>query len=312
MRTHAMIVLALTLSAGVAEAQAPSLGDLAQRLAGIAAPLGHEQALADSILALLPAARRDRAGDVTLVLGQGGPRRLVVCPMDEPGWAVGGIRADGYLTIRRLPARVGPLFDQQLEGQRVTVLGSRGPVPGVVGVRSVHLTRGRSGQDAPFTFDDAYVDVGARTEKEARALGLEETSPIVLEKHPWRYGEGLLAAPMAGTRAACAALVRAASSRARGTVVVAFTVEQLLARRGMLTVAHEAGPFAETLLLDAGAVTDPVAVDSIDSSRMRAPLGTVIRWRLRDRFDGWPVETVSLADATRLEQRLREWIGGAP
>jgi putative aminopeptidase FrvX len=34
------------------------------------------------------------------------------------------------------------LFDQQLEGQRVTVFGQRGPVPAVVAVRSVHLTRG--------------------------------------------------------------------------------------------------------------------------------------------------------------------------
>jgi hypothetical protein len=36
------------------------------------------------------------------------------------------------------------------------------------------------------------------------------------------------------------------------------------------------------------------------------------RWRLRDRFDGWPVETVAVADAAILERMLRDWIGGAP
>ena len=45
-----------------------------------------------------------------------------------------------------------PLFDQQLEGHRVTVQGRRGPVPGVVAVRSIHLSRGRNApSEAPFT-----------------------------------------------------------------------------------------------------------------------------------------------------------------
>jgi len=44
----------------------------------------------------------------------------------------------------------------------VTVFGRRGAVPGVVAVRSTHLTRGRpTGAEAPFSVDNAYVDVGA-------------------------------------------------------------------------------------------------------------------------------------------------------
>src|SRR5687768_1631979 len=110
--------LAALVVAGPLYAQEP-LADLAGRLAGMSAPVGYESAVADSIAARLPSARRDRAGNVVLRPASGATRRLVACPLDEPGWVVGGVRADGFLTVRRLPGRMPPLFDQSLEGQRV-------------------------------------------------------------------------------------------------------------------------------------------------------------------------------------------------
>jgi endoglucanase len=314
MRTSLLAVALIGAAGGSLAAQAAPAGSLVQRLATIPAPIGHEQALADSLRAMLPGATLDRAGDVTLTLGRGTPRRLVACPMDEPGWIVGGIREDGYLTVRRLPGRAPPLFDQHAEGQRIVLMGDKGPVPGVVGVRSVHLTRGRSGTDQPFTFDDAFVDVGASSADEVAALGIRVTTPFVLAKAPQAYGKDLIAAPSAGSRAACAALVRAASAKPRGTVVVAFVVEQGLSGRGLLTVGNASGPFDETIVLDAGdgAPDAAVSADSLRRPRHGESLGKLTRWRLRDRFDGWPVETVSLDDVAMLEQRLRDWIGGKP
>jgi putative aminopeptidase FrvX len=81
--------------------------------------------------------------------------------------------------------------------------------------RSIHLTRGRApAGEAPFTFDEAYVDVGALNAEEVTRLGIAELAPVALEKRPHRYGDGLLAAPVAGRRAACAALADAAHSGA--------------------------------------------------------------------------------------------------
>src|SRR5205085_1969680 len=109
-----------------------------------------EQAMTDSLLALLPGSTRDRTGNVTLTLGQGAPKRLLQCPLDEVGYVVGNITGEGYLLLRRVGARTTyPLFDQQLEGHRVTVFGSKGPIPGVVAVKSTHLTRGRVATGAP-------------------------------------------------------------------------------------------------------------------------------------------------------------------
>jgi putative aminopeptidase len=282
--------------------QAPDPAPLAVRLAAMTAVTGYEQRMVDTVVSLLPGAIRDRAGNAILKIGSGAPARLVACPLDEPGYVVGGIRDDGYLTLHRVPGRTPPLADQQLEGQRVTVWGRKGGVPAVVAVRSTHLTRGRTGSEAPFTADAAYVDLGAATAAEVAAAGLGPLDAVALAKRPQRYGDSLLAAPVAGRRASCAALITAARSapHAAGTTIVAFIVEQNLSARGLLTAMHEYGPFTRTLLVEP------------DSTALRSAtdLGDVRRERIATRYAGTPVETVSLGDAARLAVRLRQWIGG--
>jgi putative aminopeptidase len=293
------------------------VSDLALRLASLSAVTGYERTLVDTVLGLLPGSSRDRAGNAYLTLGEGAGRRLVVCPLDEPGYVVGGVREDGYLTLRRVPGRVAPLFDQQLEGHRVTIQGRRGPVPGVVAVRSIHLTRGRQGADTPFTVDDAYVDVGATSPQEVAGLGIGVLAPVTLTKRPQGYGSGLLAAPAAGRRTACAALLLAARQSAirakmLSPVTVAFAVEQELSQRGLGTLANALGPFKETLIVDGrpgarGALQQGPDTDTL----VRWPrLGRVTRWSLPVAHAGTPVETVSLGDAAALRDSLVGWIGG--
>ena len=263
---------------------------LTLRFASMTAVTGLEQAMTDSLLSLLPGSVRDRAGDVTVTLGQATPKRLVSCPLDEVGYVVGNVLPDGYLLLRRVgggPRIAYPLFDQQLEGHRVTVFGARGPVPGVVAVRSTHLTRGRGGAGSPdpvFTVDNAYVDVGASSAADVQALGIALLAPVSLTKEPQRYGDRMLSGLAAGRRAACAALAAAvqAKPRVRGTVVVAFTVQSLYSSdAGLATVTALLGPFAETKT-----VSLPV------------------------RHQDTAVETVSLAAADSLRQEIVSWMGG--
>lgn len=303
-----------------AQTPGPSAGDLAVRLAGMTAVSGYEQPMVDTLLTLLPGSARDRAGDAVLAFGSGAPRRLAACPLDETGYAVGRVRPDGWLTLHRSPTRLrvpGPLFDQQLEGQRVTVFGRRGAVPGVVAVRSIHLTRGRASiPTAPFTTDDALVDIGALSDREVAALGVGVLSPVALAKRPHRYGSDRLAAPMAGRRAACAALLAAARDAAagrggggRGTTVVAFVVEQQLEARGLLTVATNHGPFDETWLAD-----DSAGVATIEAAALpagpRAALGRIRGWSVATKYAGTPVETVSLGEIARTSATIADWLRG--
>lgn len=265
---------------------AQTIDQLALRFAAMTAVTGLEQAMTDSLLALLPGSVRDRAGNVTLSLGRGSPRRLLSCPLDEVGYVVGNITPEGFLLLRRVGTRVAyQLFDQELEGHRVTVFGTRGPVPGVVAVRSTHLTRGRpAGLDPVFTVDNAYLDVGATSAAQARALGIEVLTPVSLAKRPLPYGDRLLAAPAAGRRAACAALASAIQGKpsVKGTVVAAFTVQSLYAANaGAGTVKALLGPFD-----DAKTATLPT------------------------RYPDTAVETVSLAATDSLRRELVAWMEG--
>src|SRR5882724_11961557 len=151
-RTAALLTLILSALLTVPLSAQGDLDRLALRFASMTAVTGLEQAMTDSLRALFPGSARDRAGNVTLTLGQGSPKRLCTCPLDEVGYVVGNILPDGYLLLRRVGGggrTASPLLDQQLEGHRVTVFGTRGAVPGVVGVKSTHLTRGRGGPGAP-------------------------------------------------------------------------------------------------------------------------------------------------------------------
>ena len=290
--TTVVLTLVLSLTPAVRLSAQGDLDRLALRFASMTAVTGLEQAMVDSLRVLFPGSTRDQAGNVTLTLGQGSPKRLFTCPLDEVGYVVGNILPDGFLLLRRVGGggasrTASPLFDQQLEGQRVTVFGARGAVPGVVAVKSTHLTRGRGAPGAPdpvFTVDNAYVDVGASSAVEVQGLGIAVLAPVSLAKRPQLYGERLLAAPVAGRRAACAALAAAvqAKPKVKGTVVVAFTVQSLYTRNpGLASVKALLGPF-----------------DEIKTAALPA------------RYADTAVETVALADADRLVREILQWMEG--
>src|SRR5882762_1446517 len=121
-RSRRLSVLMLLLSA-LPPARLSAQGEvdrLALRFASMTAVTGLEQAMADSLRVLLPGSVRDRAGNVTLTLGQGSPKRLLTCPLDEVGYVVGNILPDGFLLLRRVGGGGGgggrmasPLLDQQ-------------------------------------------------------------------------------------------------------------------------------------------------------------------------------------------------------
>ena len=297
---------------GTAAAQAPAdeVGSLAARFAAMTAVTGYEQPMVDTLLRLLPGAVRDRAGNAVRASGAG-RRRLAVCALDEPGWVVGGVRPDGWLTLRRSPGPPAPMRDQQLEGARVTVFGRRGPVPGVVAVRSIHLTRGREAlSTGPFTADSALVDLGAASAEEVARLGVQVLAVVSLAKRPHRYGPDLLAAPYAGRRAACAALAHAAAAAGPADAVIAFAGQQELSGRGLAAAARLHGPFEETVVVDAvaGAAGGVLRGDDAQLAARVTGLGRVTRLSLPVRYPGSPVETVALGDARALAEEIAVWL----
>ena len=248
----------------VAPAYAPDAGDAGdaggdlEAYLRIAAVAGREQAAAAFLRERLGRglpARSDALGNLLVTLGSGRPRRLVACPLGEPGFVVSRIEGDGYLRLAAAdpddPA--GALWQQAHEGQLVWVASGRGEVPGVVAARSIHL-QPRGGPAAPpFAIADAFVDVGAGDAAQAAELGIRTLDPVALDRRPARLAGGLIAGPSARIKAACLAAAGAArrfrTVPGKGTVVFAWTAGDPGQRAGIDRLLRERGPFSELVLL---------------------------------------------------------------
>ncbi|HVA62186.1 MAG TPA: hypothetical protein VNF74_00570, partial [Terriglobales bacterium] len=126
------VFLALGLAAP-AQTVAGSLASDLRNFVQAPAVAGYEQALADHIARELQAfsPRRDNLGDVIVSLRPSGggtaPLRLIAAPLDEPGYVVSGITADGYLRLQRLPTRGAfPLFNELANAQPLRVGTAQG------------------------------------------------------------------------------------------------------------------------------------------------------------------------------------------
>ena len=155
------------LAAGAvpAAAESPGLSDEIEAFLNVIAVAGREEPAREFVrqrLAGLPV-QQDAAGNLVLSVGSGEPRKLVACPLGEPGYAVTGIEPDGWVRVFRAGGFVpGNLWDQSHEGNVVMIGGSRGWVPGGVTIRSVHLQQEpEPGERPPFLTRDIWIDVGA-------------------------------------------------------------------------------------------------------------------------------------------------------
>jgi putative aminopeptidase len=106
-------IAVLAAAASAQSADGRQITDVGQ-LAEIPAVAGYEQELSSRIREQLKALapKTDNLGDVYVTVGSGAPHRLLVTPIDEPGYIVSGITPDGFLRVQRLPqAPPDPVFD---------------------------------------------------------------------------------------------------------------------------------------------------------------------------------------------------------
>jgi putative aminopeptidase FrvX len=174
-----------------------------------------------------------------------GPHRLLVAPIDEPGYVVSGITADGFLRVQRLPQQPPQaLFDALHFAQPVSILSREGKrVPGVIAGVSVHLQPAR--RDAPKMDhpDDIYVDIGAASEAEARQAGVDVLDPLYVQRRLFRLSGNLLGGTAAGDRHGAAVLLDLAAAlsdgKFPGTVTLAFLTQQWTGSRGLQRLLNE-------------------------------------------------------------------------
>ncbi len=223
------------------------------RLQAISAPPGSEDSLRAAIFEDLPGWSRPEVtvpGSLVVDLGGDGPVRLIVAPMDEPGYAVSTVDSSGYLRVVRLGGS-GRLFDQFQVGQRCVISTQRGRLPGVFAAPSTHLRRAPGAVAEPLTAQDLWVDAGFTSRLEAGRAGVAILDPVTLSERWIPLAGSRAAGPgLEGRAEAAALLLSLAGERPaiRTHVVVAFSAQAQAGGRGMARLVARYRP-AETWLV---------------------------------------------------------------
>jgi putative aminopeptidase FrvX len=196
---------------------------------------GHEQLLAEEIRKRLKgfSPKTDTAGNVYVNVGTGAPHRLIVTPIDEPGYVIRQIDDDGYLRVQRVPQRApNAAFDMLHVAQPVTIETRSGSQV--------------SGVFAGFHADELYLDIGASSREEVRKAGVGLSDPVVMARQWFPIGNGGEAGPATGDRFGAYALVQVLKevrrSKATGTTTVAFLTRQWTGGYGLSRILAETHP----------------------------------------------------------------------
>jgi len=118
----------------------------------------------------------------------GGPTVMLAGHIDEIGLQITHIDEQGFLYVNE----IGGWDPQVLVGQRVTILGRGGDVPGVIGKKAIHLIQAEDRVKASKT-RQLWVDVGAKDRDAVSELGLRVGDPMVIAQGMVRLAGDLIA-----------------------------------------------------------------------------------------------------------------------
>ena len=174
----ALLCCAMLAGSAVQATELDPTTSLLRDLSNVAGPSGFEEPVRKLMVERMrPYAKSityDGLGSVIATQGTSGPRVMLDAHMDELGGMVRRITGDGFLSMQML----GGWLDQALVDQRWVIITARGPVKAVTGLRDVHVATADE-RTRVFSRDSLFLDIGAKTAAEARAMGVEPGDPVV-------------------------------------------------------------------------------------------------------------------------------------
>ena len=171
-----LVALASGFLAQAADAQDRTV-ELLRSLSEASAPPGFEEAVRKIMVHELSpyadAITYDGLGSVIARQGDHGPRIMLDAHMDEVGGMVRHVTPDGFLSMQML----GGVLDQALPDQNWIIIGSKGYVHAVTGLRDIHGMplddRGKV-----FPANTIFLDIGAKSAADVAVMGIEPGDPI--------------------------------------------------------------------------------------------------------------------------------------
>ena len=171
-----------------------------------------------------------------------GPRIMLFTHMDQLGFVVRKIEANGLLRLERL----GGVPERALAAQDVVICVAQGrDVPGIIANKSHHATTPAE-KYTVTPYAELYVDTGLSTADAVEAAGIRIGQPVVYAPYAAELAEDKVTGTSIDDRAGCAvllAMARALKERQGGPPVdLAFTVLEEFNLRGAQPLAQQLKP----------------------------------------------------------------------
>ena len=207
---------------------------------------GHEdrvrRAIRDRLDAIGVQSTSDRLGNLVAHFPGQGPSVMLFTHMDQLGFIVRRIEADGLIRLERM----GGVPERALAAQEVLIcVGEGRDVSGIIANKSHHATPpSEKYQVTPYA--DIYVDTGLSSAAEVEAAGIRIGTPVVYAPRAASLGHDRVTGTSVDDRAGCAVLLEMArllNARSSGPPVhLAFTVLEEFNLRGAQPLAQKLQP----------------------------------------------------------------------
>jgi len=219
--------------------------------------------------------RSDSHGNVMAILNpEGTPRVMLAGHCDELGFQIHYVDDDGFLYFLPLGGH-----DQGIvPGRRVTIHAAKGPVPGVIGKKPIHLMSDED-RKSPWKIKNLWIDIGAKDKK--RALELVEIGDPVTYDETFRELDGEIAVARGfddkiGVFAVGHALqLLKEGPPPEAAVFVVSTVQEEIGLRGARTAAFGIDP-AVGVAVDVTFASDHPSVEKKEAGEIKVGRGPVI------------------------------------
>ena len=185
----------------------------------------------------------DGIGNLLGSLSGTGPRVLVMAHMDEVGFMVRYIDANGFVFFHP----IGTNIDQAVLTQRFAIMTARGPVVGYTGVKSPHIVPAEE-RNSMVQVADMFLDLGVKSRDEAEKLGVRPGLPMTYHTQFEVLNDGTnryLAKAFddrVGLAILTQALQRFQSAPHPNTLLAAATVQEELGSRGAQVIYEQTKP----------------------------------------------------------------------
>ncbi|MCC2865569.1 hypothetical protein LK494_06515 [Anaerovorax odorimutans] len=169
-----------------------------------------------------------------------GPRMLITAHMDEIGFTVKNITANGFLLFEK----VGGVADGLLPARRVWIQAKEEKIPGVIGMRAAHLMP--SNDNAPFC-STSYIDIGACSREEVLERGVFIGSKVAFQSDFTELGSpDLVCTKSIDDKLCCSILLNImeslGSDELKGELIAVFSTLEETTVAGMVPIYNYVDP----------------------------------------------------------------------